>query len=265
MPLPSRPLPFVLCASNHGTMIVNHKDYRMVDKDRGFGVGFQILSNGCFDPSEVDMALHVLAWRKQDYGSGVVAIDCGANVGVHTLEWARNMHGWGEVVAIEAQERIYYALAGNLAINNCFNARALLAAVGAAEGTMQIPKPDYNQAASFGSLELKQKTGNEFIGQAIDYSEGHGNEVPVRTIDSLGLKRVDFIKIDVEGMELEVLEGARETIATHKPHMLIEVIKTDRTKLEGVLTAAGYKLFPMGINILALHAADPAVGRIKIN
>ena len=44
------------------------------------------------------------------------------------------MTGWGIVIAIEAQERIYYALAGNLALNNCFNARAIHAAVSTAPG-----------------------------------------------------------------------------------------------------------------------------------
>jgi FkbM family methyltransferase len=51
-----------------------------------------------------------------------VAIDCGANIGTHTIEWAKKMTGWGAVIGIEAQERIFYALAGNIAINNCFNA-----------------------------------------------------------------------------------------------------------------------------------------------
>jgi FkbM family methyltransferase len=77
----------------------------------------------------VDFAAGLLTLRRQYYGDGVVAIDCGANIGVFTLEWARAMTGWGSVIAVEAQERIYYALAGNIAINNCFNARAVLAAV----------------------------------------------------------------------------------------------------------------------------------------
>jgi FkbM family methyltransferase len=67
-----------------------------------------------------------------------VAIDCGANIGVHTTQWARLMTGWGRVVAFEPQERIYYALAGNIAINNCFNVRAIHAAVPSTPGTMRL-------------------------------------------------------------------------------------------------------------------------------
>lgn len=264
MTLLRRPLPFVLCASNHGTMIVNHKDHRMGSDGKGYGVGFQMLEHASFDPEEISLVMHFLSRRRHYFGDGVVAIDCGANIGVHAVEWARHMFGWGEVTAIEAQERIYYALAGNIAINNCFNARALLAAAGAAPGAMRIPQPDYNQAASFGSLELKQSAGNEFIGQVIDYSDASCREVPVQPLDALGLARVDFIKIDVEGMELEVLEGASGIIARHKPQMLIEVIKSDRVQLEALLAAAGYKVFHFGINLLAIHASDPTAGEIKM-
>jgi hypothetical protein len=69
----------------------------------------------------------------------------------------RHGNGWGSVIAIEAQERIYYALAGNIAINNCFNAIAMHAAVSSEPGVMQIPTPDYFQPSSFGNLELKPR------------------------------------------------------------------------------------------------------------
>lgn len=103
------------------------------------------------------LLLLVLDLRRQCYGDGVVAIDCGANCGVHTVEWAKHMTGWGVVVAIEAQERLYYALAGNIAVNNCFNARAIHAAASNTCGTMKMPVPNYLNPGSFGSLELKKR------------------------------------------------------------------------------------------------------------
>src|SRR5499427_2647526 len=166
-----RNLAFVLASSNHGTMIVNRNDYRMVDAERGFGVGFQILQTGSFDPNEVKLVLDLLALRRQHHGDGVVAIDCGANIGVHTIEWAKAMTGWGSVLSIEAQERIYYALAGNIAINNCFNAIAVNAVITDKPGVFMVPQPNYLVPASFGSLELRKSDNTEFIGQAIDYSE----------------------------------------------------------------------------------------------
>src|SRR5947209_16958723 len=189
---PKRKIAFVLAASDHGTMIVNRLDYRMIDERIGIGVGFQILEAASFDAQEVDVALSLLALRRQYFGDGVVAVDCGANIGVHTIEWANRMHGWGEVIAIEAQERLFYALAGNIAINNCFNARAVHAAVAAEAGVMRIPSPDYLRPGSFGSLELRKRESNEFIGQPIDYSEAKAAVIRSITLDSLELARIDL-------------------------------------------------------------------------
>lgn len=248
-----RPLPFVLAASNHGTLIVNRNDYRMTAPGRGYGVGYQILNTSSFDPSEVGFVLALLTLCRKYGGDHVFAIDCGANIGVHTVEWAKHMHGWGRVLAFEAQERVYYALAGNLAINNCLNASAQLAAVGAQDGEIRIPVPDYLVPASFGSLELRKSASNEFIGQDIDYTEANMQTVPLKAIDSYNLERLDLMKIDVEGMELDVLEGAEQTIARCKPLMTIEIIKTDKDAVSAFLERHHYRMYPLGINMLAVH------------
>jgi FkbM family methyltransferase len=112
------------------------------------------------------------------------------------------MTGWGSVIAIEPQERIYYALAGNIAINNCFIAVAMYAAVSSAPGVIRVPSPDHLTPSSFGSLELKPRADTEFIGQAIDYSDNKTIAVQQISLDAMALPRVDLIKLDIEGMEL---------------------------------------------------------------
>lgn len=256
-----RPLPFVLISTNHGTMIINRNDYRMVDQNSGYGVGYQLLNTSSFDQPEIDFALALLDKRRTHFGNGVVAIDCGANIGVHTIEWARLMHQWGEVISFEAQEKVFYALAGNVAINNCLNVTARHCAVGAACGSIDIPEPNYLIPSSYGSFELKQSEKNEFIGQEINYQQT--KSVPLVSIDSLNLNRLDFIKIDVEGMEEEVLAGAENSIRKYLPIMMIEIIKSDKEKIESFLRGHGYQLYPMGMNLLAIHASDPTVGNIK--
>lgn len=257
-----RKLSFVLAAADHGTMIVSRLDYRMRSPDSGFGVGYQILETGAFDRGEVSLANSILDLRRKYFGDGVLAIDCGANVGVHTIEWSKRMTGWGAVVAIEAQERLYYALAGNIALNNCFNATALNAAVTDGPGVLGVPQANYLAPGSFGSLELRRSPRTEFIGQEIDYSDGNLRPVQAIAIDQLDLPRIDFIKIDIEGMEMEALEGAARAIERCRPALLIEAIKVDATALREWLAARGYEVFPAGINLLALHASDPLVSHV---
>ena len=85
------------------------------------------------------------------------------------------------------------------------------------------------------------------------------------TIDSLSLARLDFMKIDVEGMEEDVLEGARDAISKFKPIMIIEIIKSNKDNLLSFLEPMGYFIYPLGINLLAIHKEDPINSSIKID
>jgi FkbM family methyltransferase len=244
-------------------MIVNRNDYNVTSSGGAYGVGHQILQQSSFDASEVGFVLALLTRRRQYFGDGVFAIDGGANIGVHTIEWARHMHGWGRVLSFEAQEIVYYALAGNIVINNCLNARAKLAALGEHRGELIIPQPDYFARASFGSLELRQQENTEYIGQRISYDPSSGVAVPMVSIDSLDLERADLIKLDVEGMEVEVLRGARKTLQNLKPILSIEIIKSDQAVIKELLDDLGYRYFPAGLNLIAAHTEDPVLQHLS--
>jgi len=254
---------FCLVSSDHGPMIVNRMDYNHLFNGDYYGVGAQIMETGHYDPRDVATLKDLLLCRKDHFGPGVVALDCGANIGVHTVEWAKLMKGWGSVIAIEAQERLFYALAGNLTLQNCFNARAIWAAVSDTPGEIQIPEPNYTQQGSFGSFELKARIGTEFIGQAIDYGKPTST-VKTLMIDGLGLERLDLLKIDVEGMEAEVLQGGAETIARCKPILFVETIKSDKDTICAALRNEGYRILPNGMNIVAVHETDKALENIGI-
>jgi FkbM family methyltransferase len=243
-------------------MILNRNDEHGVGEHR-YGVGIEILMTGAFCADEVDLALKLLELRRENHGEGVVAIDCGANIGVHAIDWGRRMASWGRVIAIEAQERIFYALAGNIAINNCFNVSAIHAAVTDADGEMGIPTPNYLERASFGSLELKPLAHPEFIGQKIDYRQEALTQVRAIRLDSLNLERLDLIKIDVEGMELDVLRGGADSMRKLKPIMLIEHHKSDIEAIGQMLRDWGYRIYnPGGMNLLAVHVDDPTTSHI---
>lgn len=254
---------FVLASSDHGPLIVNRMDYNHNFRGDFYGVGAQIMENGVYDPRDVANLKNLLLCRREHFGNGVVALDGGANIGVHAVEWARLMQSWGSVIAVEAQERIFYALAGNLTLHNAFNARAIWAALADTPGTLDIPEPDYTKSGSFGSFELKVRMGQEFIGQPIDYARPT-SQVRQIMIDGFGLERLDLMKLDLEGMEAEALDGARETIERCKPILFVETIKSDKDAIGAALKGAGYRVMPNGMNILAIHESDPTLQNVQV-
>ena len=255
-----RPQAYSLISTHHGSMIVNRFDYHMIDNDTGYGVGWQIMNTGEYDMQEVSFVKFLLEQRLANYGKGAVAIDCGANIGVHTIEWAKMLFGKGSVVAFEPQEYVYYALCGNIALNNCFNVSAYNSAVGDENKLIDMPKPNYFKPSSFGSMEIKQHDRSENIGQALTTT----TKVEQVVLDALPLQRVDFIKIDVEGMEFEALAGGSELIEKFKPQMLIEIIKIDKEKMREKLVTMGYDVYPFGGNFFAVHKSDKMADKCSL-
>jgi FkbM family methyltransferase len=245
------PIAFVVTSTNQGTLILNKNDYKINEDNTGFGVGFSLMNTGSYDQIEIDFLKVILSKRRENFGDGVIAVDCGANIGVHTVQWGRLMSTWGHVISLEPQEKIYYALCGNIAINNCFNVTARNYAVGAENGSLMIPEPNYFKPSSYGSLELKDHPDKEDIGQEITNTK----QISMITIDSIGLERCDLIKIDVERMEAEVLAGAWKVIDQFHPVLFIEVAKCK--SLEDDLFIHGYKTYALGANLLAVHSSDP--------
>ena len=242
--------------------MVNRHDRHYNFDGSEFGVGFQLIEHGKYESREVEVLKDLLRVRRKYYGDGVVALDVGANIGVHSVEWAKMMTKWGHVVAIEAQERIFYALCGNLTLQNCLNARAINGAVGAECGELSFPEPNYTIPSSFGSFELRQRLGGENIGQSLDYSKPTLTVQQI-SLDSLGLDRCDLIKIDVEGMEEEVLEGAKNLIERHKPVLYVETVKSDAEAITKLLEGWNYKVLPHGMNIIAISNSDETLAHVK--
>ena len=253
----TRPCGFVLVSSNTGTMIVNQFD-RHEHGNGGYGVGYQFLKTHAFDTEEVKLVCSLARLLRKLRGDGIVALDIGANIGAITIPLAKtmyeNMQPWGQVFSFEPQSWVFNALAGNVALNNCFNTKVLNLAVGESEGIIQLPAVNYLQAGSFGSLELQRRDNTEFIGQQVNYEEG-GEDVRVVALDDIGFAKVDFIKLDVEGFEAQVLNGARELITQFRPVMLIEHIKAKPGELELILDQLDYRYSRIGMNLLCAHQA----------
>ena len=256
----ARPLPFVLAATDQGAMIVSRFDGHITSENCGYGVGFQLLNTGTCDFEEHNQLIDVLRRRREQFGDGVVAVDCGANIGVATITWARAMGPWGSVLSIEAQPRLFYALCGNIALGNWFNVTPILGAVSEKSGTMAITEPDYLMPGSLGSLELRSRESGERgdVGQRIDYAQPT-THIPTIAIDDLGLTRCDFIKMDVEGMEAEALRGARETLRKFRPIVFVERGKCSDSAILTELRQVGYVFGDFAMGWLCQHAMEGPV------
>lgn len=254
---------FIMTATDHGPMILNRFDYNTTPSGFTYGVGHSLLETSAFDPDEINAMIQILSLLKQTRGDGVVMVDGGANVGVHSLTAGRLMQGWGSVLAFEAQERVFYAAAGNIAMNNLFNVTIRWNALAEKSGTINIPAPDYLKSASFGSLEMQYNASSEHIGQDIDMSKSSWAWVQAISIDSLELPRLDFLKLDVEAMEEQVIRGAADTIKRCKPIVQIELLKSNQLSLNKLIESFGYTVFTVGQNILGVPDGDPILQYIK--
>jgi len=138
----------------------------------------------------------------------ILVLDIGANIGTFTLFFAKSVAPYGLVYAFEPQRLIFQTLAGNMAINSISNVYCINKAVGKQNGKVKISPINYFNTGNFGGIPLKESES--------------GENVEIITIDSLNLPACHFIKIDVEGMEADVINGAHKTIAQFRPVMYVE-------------------------------------------
>ncbi|KUY54293.1 FkbM family methyltransferase [Burkholderia sp. RF2-non_BP3] len=159
-----------------------------------------------FEPQLVSM-LAVLC------DNGAQVLDIGANIGCTALALSQIV-GEGKVVAFEPVPRTFANLSKNVGMLS--NVAIHNFALGSQAGTVPMQGSEGDSAGAF--------VANQFQIANAGYFQV---EVPVRTLDeafpSLGLDRIDFIKIDVEGFELDVFEGGRETLQRFKPRVVLEM------------------------------------------
>lgn len=190
---------------------------------------------------EIDMLLPYLQ-AKQD----PVFVDVGANIGCFSFALRPYC---SKVYAFEAQRVIYNMLAGSIALNGWLNVFCKNVALGRKYGEIKVPQFDYEQALSYGSVEFGRDQ-LEPIGQVPLQDTSKLEYVPVYPLDSYNFPRVDAIKIDVEGMEIDVLQGASNTIQLTRPVMLIEHLKCVKCDLEQAISDLNYNYIDIGMDYL---------------
>lgn len=161
---------------------------------------------------------------------GDTVVEVGANIGSHTVHLAQLAGDNGTVWAFEPQRLVFQLLAGNIAINGLTNVYCEQKCVSDRPETVLVPVQDVGTEVNWGGLSLEHTQT--------------GEPVPAITLDYLSLSRCDFLKIDVEGMELNVLKGAAQTIKKCRPIIYMEADRPEKKDaLLDYTKTLGYRIY----------------------
>ena len=178
--------------AKHGYFLYN-------TNDRFVGKSLEAYGEWC-EP-ELEILLKVLE-------PGDQVFDVGANIGTHTVPFAKKVGNRGHVHALEPQRLVFQALCGNVSLNRLLNVVCLNKGAGKNRGSVKVPVLDPAVEQNFSAMNIK--------------GHGQGDSIEVVTIDSFEPNQCKLIKIDVEGMEADVLDGAEITIKRLQPILFVE-------------------------------------------
>jgi len=213
-------------------------------------VGPSLKTTGEWGEGEVQQVFQAVV------SEGSVVVDVGANIGAHTVALARLVGDKGVVHAIEPMSGLYNLVITNAVLNGLSNVRGHHAFAGKTSSMIRrrvinafalhedfIPqawKGLIRWPLNFGSLQWSDSDLD-----AVDKTHAI-DRVPTVAVDDLGLYSCDFIKIDVEGAEVEVLLGARETIRKYQPAIYLEDDrgKESSSKITNLLVSMDYVCHP---------------------
>lgn len=178
---------------------------------------------------------------------GMIALDIGANVGLHTLRIAHRVAPNGLVYAFEPTEYAFRKLCRNAALNPNLKIEALRLAL-SNEGATDVEIHFRSSWLADGGRADTETSKVDFV-RLDDW------------INRRGIERVDFIKMDIDGHEGFVLQGAVKTIERDRPDMLVEAsiyqYEDGRPDAFALLAGLGYKLFTTSEGEEISHEAIP--------
>jgi FkbM family methyltransferase len=191
---------------------------------------------------------------------GQTVYDVGAWEGVITLFFSRAVGTDGRIVAFEPHPETYQRVLENLRLNAADNVELRQVAVGATGGTAILISDQAVSGEATARTAKRQRRrgrGERRFEVEMDSLDNH--------IRTHRLPKPDFVKIDVEGLELEVVRGMEQTIQQHRPRLFVEIhdfmLPTDariaRRLVEG-LAAAGYSVYHVEAGEM-LAASSPVI------
>jgi FkbM family methyltransferase len=222
----------------------------------------------------IDFSIYMLgAWERHVQGAyrrclahGDVVLDIGANIGAHSLPIAQLVGPHGRIIAIEPTDLAFRKLRRNIELNPELSARMIplqMAMLAGADGA--VPERIY----SSWPLRAPQEA-HPVHGGCLQRTSGAVGSCVDSLVSSLSVPQVNFIKIDVDGAEPEVLLGARSTLQRWRPRILLEWSDhfhahcgTQPDQALGLLGELEYRVISAGAGygMLMSRDASAALGR----
>ncbi|MCP5084610.1 MAG: FkbM family methyltransferase [Alphaproteobacteria bacterium] len=237
-------LRYELVNTRHGRFLANPNDTY---------IGRAMVDYGEFSELESQVLLQLLP-------AGGTAVEVGANIGAHTVALARKAGQSGRVYAFEPQPVIFQNLCANLALNGLTNVYPHNQACGSAASKMRFPDINYALKGNFGGVSLEMLPDVQT-----------GMMIEIVPLDDLGLRRCDLLKIDAEGMEHPVIEGAENLIKSCSPILYVENDRPEKSvELIAQIQNLGYRAWwhtPPYFNKdnWANNAHNPWPGVVSVN
>jgi FkbM family methyltransferase len=177
---------------------------------------------------------------------GAVCIDVGAQMGYLSLAMATSAGRQTAVHAFEPEDINAARFRENMALNNIQNVQLHREAVSNIEGTLHLFLSKTANAGTHSTLYNERTVTEESI------------QIPATTLDAFAratnLPRLDLIKVDVEGAEFEVIQGADSVLRTYRPRVILELC--DRLQIERGLSSRQIKEFMVERDYSAYTIAD---------
>ena len=176
----------------------------------------------------------------------IVFYNVGANIGNHSIALSNIFKNKIVIRAFEAQSNIYEMFNQSIKINNLNNIELYHNAVSDKnDEIIRIDLPDYSKHNNFGGLELFKPFQNSDNAQM--QKSGIFEDVKSIKLDIFN-EEVDFIKIDVEGMENLVLKGSKNLIVNYRPFLFMELLKSKLEDVTEFFKDKDYNIYSKGMD-----------------
>ncbi len=181
--------------------------------DLSEGIDFSIYLLGGFEPNTLKLYTTIVK-------PGDTVLDIGANIGAHTLPIARLVGDQGRVIAFEPTRYAIGKLSANIELNKELTDRISVNQIMlVAHEKERLESEIYS---SWPLFEAGKNVHPEHLGKLMN-TEGAIAMTLDQAVKRLQIKKIDFIKIDVDGHEYSVLNGGKESLLTHRPPILMEL------------------------------------------